>query len=88
MVMAKKAWQTGLSRASELAVLIWGGPAVLYVFGFDRTAVVLSDLYLVDPDPIEGQEGPEHGVRLEVRRLSAGELKGAFTRPGPSRSAS
>ena len=41
---------------------------MLYVFGFERTAVVLGDLYFVDPDPkIEGQESPEHGVRLEVR---------------------
>jgi hypothetical protein len=51
---------------------------VLYVFGFERTAVVLSDLYFVDPNPAKGQEGPEHGVRLEVRRLSAGELKGSI----------
>jgi hypothetical protein len=51
---------------------------VLYVFGFERTAVVLSDLYFVDPNPIKGQESPEHGVRLEVRLLSAGELKGGI----------
>jgi hypothetical protein len=51
---------------------------VLYVFGFERTAVVLSDLYHVDPDPMKGQESPEHGVRLEVRLLSAGELKGGI----------
>ena len=24
---------------------------MLYVFGFERTAVVLGDLYFVDPDP-------------------------------------
>ena len=51
---------------------------MLYVFGFERTAVVLSDLYHVDPDPMKGQESPEHGVRLEVRLLSAGELKGGI----------
>lgn len=51
---------------------------MLYVFGFERTAVVLSDLYFVDPHPMPGQESPEHGVRLEVRRLSAGELKGSI----------
>ena len=50
---------------------------MLYVFGFERTAVVLSDLYFVDPHPMPGQESPEHGVRLEVRQLSAGELKGS-----------
>jgi hypothetical protein len=52
---------------------------VLYVFGFERTAVVLSDLYFVDPDPkFEGQESPEHGVRLEVRKITPGPLKGSI----------
>jgi len=51
---------------------------VLYVFGFERTAVVLSDLYFVDPHPMPGQESPEHGVRLEVRLLSAGDLQGSI----------
>jgi hypothetical protein len=51
---------------------------VLYVFGFERTGVVLSDLYFVDPDPIEGQESAERGVRLEVRLLARGELKGSI----------
>jgi len=52
---------------------------VLYVFGFGRTAVVLSDLYFVDPDPkIEGQESPEHGVRLEIRKISPGPLEGSI----------
>jgi len=51
---------------------------VLYVFGFERTAVVVGDLYFVDPDPEKGQEGPEHGVRLEVRVLQPGELKGSI----------
>ena len=51
---------------------------MLYVFGFDRTAVVLSDLYFVDPNPLRGQESPEHGVRLEVRRITPGPLKGSI----------
>jgi hypothetical protein len=51
---------------------------VLYVFGFERTGVVLSDLYFVDPNPLEGQESAERGVRLEVRLLAAGELKGSI----------
>jgi hypothetical protein len=50
----------------------------LYVFGFERTAVVLSDLYFVDPEPLEGQEGPERGVRVEVRLLARGELRGSI----------
>ncbi len=51
---------------------------MLYVFGFERTAVVLSDLYFVDPNPRKGQEGPEHGVRLEIRKITAGPLKGSI----------
>lgn len=51
---------------------------MLYVFGFVRTGVLLSDLYFVDPHPAKGQEGAEHGVRLEVRELDRGELKGTI----------
>jgi hypothetical protein len=53
------------------------GPAVLYAFGFERVGVVVSDLYFVDPDPGENQEGAERGVRLEVRVLERGELRGS-----------
>ena len=49
---------------------------MLYAFGFERYGVVVSDLYIVDPNPIKGQEGPERGVRLELRVLQRGELKG------------
>src|ERR1022692_4449125 len=52
--------------------------AVLYAFGFERIGVLASDLYFVDPDPNPGQEGAERGVRLEVRMLSQGELKGSI----------
>ena len=48
---------------------------MLYVFGFDRVGVVVGDLYFVDPEPIKGQEGAEHGVRLELRAIERGELK-------------
>ena len=54
------------------------GAAVLYVFGFEQFAVVVGDLYFVDPNPHPGQEGAEHGVRLEVRLLRQGELKGSM----------
>jgi hypothetical protein len=54
------------------------GLPVLYAFGFERVGVVVGDLYFVDPNPGEGQEGPEHGVRLELRVLSRGELKGTI----------
>ncbi|HEX4814618.1 MAG TPA: hypothetical protein VFV66_17900 [Nonomuraea sp.] len=51
---------------------------MLYLFGFERIGVAVSDIYFVDPNPGEGQEGAERGVRLEIRRLEAGELKGSI----------
>ncbi len=51
---------------------------MLYAFGFDRIGVLVSDLYFVDPRPIAGQDGAEHGVRLELRALERGELKGSI----------
>ncbi len=51
---------------------------MLYTFGFDEVGVVVGDLYIVDPEPIPGQEGPERGVRLEVRRLERQPLEGGI----------
>ncbi len=51
---------------------------MLYLFGFERIGVAVSDIYFVDPHPLEGQEGAERGVRLELRRLEPGELKGSI----------
>ena len=51
---------------------------MLQLFGFDRIGVVVGDIYFVDPNPKEGQEGPEHGVRLEVRMLEPGALTGSI----------
>lgn len=51
---------------------------MLYIFGFERIGVAVSDLYFVDPNPGKGQEGAEHGVRLEVRMLEQGQLKGSI----------
>jgi hypothetical protein len=51
---------------------------VLYLYGFERIGVVIGDLYFVDPDPDHGQDSPERGVRLEVRLLEQGELRGNF----------
>jgi hypothetical protein len=51
---------------------------VLYVFGFERTGVVMGDLYLVDPEPEPGQEGAERGVRLEVRLVEQGAPPGSI----------
>ena len=51
---------------------------MLQVFGFDRIGIVIGDLYFLDPNPRTGQEGPERGVRLEVRMLRPGELVGSM----------
>ncbi|MBV9162700.1 MAG: hypothetical protein JO309_11580 [Pseudonocardiales bacterium] len=51
---------------------------MFYAFGFERVGVVMGDLYFIDPDPLPGQEGAERGVRLEVRLLERGELRGSI----------
>lgn len=51
---------------------------MLQVFGFDRIGVVLGDIYFIDPAPGKGQEGPERGVRLELRMLEPGDLTGSI----------
>jgi hypothetical protein len=51
---------------------------MLYAFGFEHIGVVVSDLYFLDPNPSPGQEGAERGVRLEVRVLDRGSLKGSI----------
>ena len=50
---------------------------MLYAFGFERVAVVVGDLFFVDPNPGPGQEGAERGVRLEVRVVERPELQGS-----------
>jgi hypothetical protein len=51
---------------------------MLQAFVFERVGVVVGDLYFLDPDPHPGQEGAEHGVRLELRVFDRGELKGTI----------
>jgi hypothetical protein len=51
---------------------------MLYVFGLERVGVLVGDLYFVDPRPAKGQEGAEHGVRVELRVLERGALKGSI----------
>jgi hypothetical protein len=41
--------------------------AVLRVLCIDSLAVTIEDLYFVDPDPAPGQDGPERGIRVELR---------------------
>ena len=50
---------------------------MLYAWGFERIGVVAGDLYFVDPNPSPGQEGPEHGVRVEVRLLERPPITGS-----------
>lgn len=49
---------------------------MLYAFGFEHLGVLVSDLYFVNPSPLDGQEGPERGVRLELRMLERQPLRG------------
>ena len=51
---------------------------MLQVIGFESAAVVVGDLYFLDPSPLQGQEGAERGVRVEVRLLERGELHGSI----------
>jgi len=51
---------------------------MLYAFGFERVGVVVGDLYFTDPQPAKGQEGAEHGVRVELRVLQRGALQGSI----------
>ena len=51
----------------------------------DHLGVVVSDIYFVDPEPGEGQEGAERGVRLELRRFERDPLKGSIYSAVPVR---
>lgn len=62
---------------------------MLAAFGFEALGVVVGDMYFIDPSPLEGQETPERGVRLELRLVDRADPQGsiyagvpiAFTRP-------
>ena len=58
---------------------------MLQVFGFSRIGVLAADIFHLDPEPSEGQEGAERGVRLEVRILERGELPGSIDASVPIR---
>ena len=51
---------------------------MLQAFVLERVGVVVGDLYFLDPNPHPGQEGAEHGVRLELRVFDRGDLKGTI----------
>jgi hypothetical protein len=56
---------------------------VLHVFGFERLAIAVADLYFVDPRPSPGQEGAERGVRVELRYVERPKPKGSIYASGP-----
>ncbi|TVS78061.1 hypothetical protein [Mycobacterium helveticum] len=51
---------------------------MLAAFGFDTLGVVIGDMFFVDPSPLEGQETPERGVRLELRLVDHGDPQGSI----------
>ena len=51
---------------------------MLQAFVFEKVGVVVGDIYFLDPNPHPGQEGAEHGVRLELRVFDRGDLKGTI----------
>jgi hypothetical protein len=51
---------------------------MLQAFVFERVGIVVGDLYFLDPNPHKGQEGAEHGVRIELRVFDRGDLKGTI----------
>lgn len=51
---------------------------MFYAWGFHQVGVVAGDMYFEDPDPNPGQEGPERGVRVEVRLLDRPPLTGTI----------
>jgi hypothetical protein len=58
---------------------------MLWTLAFDRVGVVMSDLYFVDPNLDQGEEGAERGVRLELRVFDRDELKGSVYSSVPIR---
>ncbi|BBX65702.1 hypothetical protein MSAS_48760 [Mycobacterium saskatchewanense] len=51
---------------------------MLAAFGFETLGVVVGDMFFVDPRPLEGQETPERGVRLELRLVDRDEPQGSI----------
>ncbi|OBH87981.1 hypothetical protein A5681_01390 [Mycobacterium scrofulaceum] len=51
---------------------------MLAAFGFETMGVVVGDMFFVDPRPLEGQETPERGVRLELRLVDRDEPQGSI----------
>ena len=58
---------------------------MLWTLAFDRVGVVMGDLYFVDPNLDQGDDGAERGVRLELRWFERDELKGSVYSAVPIR---
>jgi hypothetical protein len=58
---------------------------MLWSVAFNRIGIVVGDIYFVDPQPGPGQEGPERGVRLELRVFERDELRGSIYSSVPIR---
>jgi hypothetical protein len=50
---------------------------MMITFCFDKLGFTVEDIYFVDPDPYPGQEGPERGVRVELRVLDPQPQRGS-----------
>jgi hypothetical protein len=44
---------------------------------YQRLGIVIEDIYFVEPNPDPGEEGPERGVRVEVRHIENHPLSGS-----------
>lgn len=44
---------------------------------YHRLGIVIEDIYFVEPNPDPGEEGPERGVRVEVRQIENHPLSGS-----------
>lgn len=58
---------------------------MLWTLAFDRLGVVVSDLYFVDPNLDQGDEGAERGVRLELRLFERDQVPGSVYSSVPIR---
>jgi len=58
---------------------------MLYCFGFESVAVLVSDLYFFDAAAAGDQHGAERGVLLELRSLEGEELVGSVYSAQPLR---
>jgi hypothetical protein len=44
---------------------------------YQHLGIVIEDIYFIEPNPDPGEEGPERGVRVEVRQIENHPLSGS-----------